>query len=153
MPAFNSPMIFRHRRLFKSLCDLWKPVDAVGPGGGLPRTWEGSAPVLTAVPYVLDRKSATESPYVLGQIEGSDLITTDTARFPPGVEIHSSWIIVDRSLTRLGAQGQNYGGGWVVLGDPVSDDDLDDIRRAGMVEAYTSRLTDLPAVIEAYYAS
>lgn len=143
---------FRHQRLFLGLADIWKPVNGIGPSGGLPQTFEGNAPVQTAVPYVLDRKSATESPYVLGQIEGSDLITTDTARFPPGVELHSSWVIIDRSITIQGVPGENYNGGWIVLGDPVSDDDLDEVRRAGMVEAYTARLSDLPATIKAYYA-
>ncbi len=149
MPAWAGTLSFRHRRLFLGLADLWRPSRPHGAAGGLATTY---LLALTSVPYVLDRKSAIETPYVVGALEGEEIINTDTARFPPGTEMHSSWIIVDRSLTRLGVPGLNFGGAWALKGDPVMDDELDNVRRAGAVEAYVTRLMEVPAVISEYYS-
>jgi hypothetical protein len=136
-----SGLSFRHQRLFDGLADLWSPVDPIGTSGGLARTYQQEQ---TSVPYVLDRKSAVDSPELVGLLEGEDMVTVDTCRFPPATVLGTNWIVVDKSITIAGAEGQNYGQGWVVKGDPVSEDDLDDLRRAGMVEAYVTRLTGLP---------
>lgn len=149
MAVWAGVLSFRHSRLFKGLADLWQPTFPVGATGGTATSW---ALATSAVPYVLDRKSAVETPWLIGAIEGEDMITTDTMRFPPGTVFGSHWIIVDRSITITGAEGENFNGGWAVKGDPVRDDNLDLIRRAGMVEAYTTRLSKLPPTLVSYYA-
>jgi hypothetical protein len=121
--------------------DLWEPSFPVGASGPTATTYTEA---LTGVPYHLIRKSAIENPELLALVEGEDLITIDTARFPPGTPLASNWIIVDRTLTIDGEEGLNYGQGWIVRGDPVKRDNIDTLRDVGMVEAYVSRLSKLP---------
>jgi len=148
---WTGTLSFRQRREFLGKADLWQPAFPVGASGGLATSY-GSAPVLSGVPYLLRRKSAVDDPALIALIESQDLITVDVAVFPPGTALGSSWIIIDRSLNVDGEPGQNYNGGWICRGEPVSKDDMDTIRRAGKVKAFVNRLPKLPQAIVDYYA-
>ena len=151
MALWSGTLNVRHRRLLLGRADLWKPSDPVGPSGGAAKSY-GVEPVLSQAPYLLQRKSAIDAPELIALLEGQDLMTVDVATFPPGTELGSSWILIDRSLTVTGEPGLNYGGGWICRGAAVSKDDLDAIRRAGKVVAYVNRMPKLPRVIAEYYS-
>jgi len=137
---------FRHQRLFRHLADLWRPAFPI-PAGEFPGDTQYEL-AEADVPCLFDTKSAVDRPELLGLIEGEDMITVDTVRFPAGTEIDSSWVVVNKSLTPEGAEGLNYGRGWVVKGAPVRDEDWSPSARSGMVEAYVTRLPALPAGVE-----
>ncbi len=151
MPTWTGTLSPRHRRLFLGLADLWRPSDPVGAAGGEAKSY-GAEPALSAVPYLLRRKSAIDEPELIGLLESQDMMTVDVAVFPPGTVIGSSWIVVDRSLTVALLEGANYNGAWICRGEAVSKDDMDAIRRAGKVKAYVNRMPEAPDEIQAYYA-
>lgn len=152
MPAWTGTLSTAQRRAYTHLADLWEVTNAIAAGAFPSDPSYGAAPVLTAVPAYRRTKSAVDAPEILGLVEGEDMITVDVWRFPVNVELSSSWIIIDRSLTPDGDPGQNYGLGWVAKGDPVREEDWTARRKSGIVEAYASRLVELPAEITAYYA-
>jgi hypothetical protein len=142
MPAWSGTLHFRHQRLFRHLADLWAPDVPVDAGGGGSTTYTLHT---SGVPCLRDAKSAIDSPELLGLIEGEDLISVDTWRFPPGTALDSSWIVVDRT------GGLNHGKGWICKGAPVREEDASSVRTTGMVEAYATRRLRLPPEILEHY--
>jgi hypothetical protein len=143
MPAWTGTLHFRHRRLFRHRFDLWKPDYPIDDDSDPSDTTY--ALNLSAVPGIRDTKSAVDAPELVGLVEGEDMITVDTFRCPPGTELGSNWIIVDRS------GGLNQNRGWTCKGEPVREEDADAVRTTGMVEAYATRLARLPAAIRTHY--
>lgn len=132
-----SSLPFRQQRLFRDRVDLFRPTENFADG--LPSATTYSL-AQADVPCIIDTKSAVDNPELLGLIEGEDMITVDTVRFPEGTVLESSWCILCRSLDRSGAPTLNHGKVWVAKGEPVREQSPDGIRRSGMVEAYATRM-------------
>lgn len=145
MAAWTGTLHFRHRKLLRHRADLWQP-DLPLPPGGKPEDTTYSL-ALAAVPCLRDTKSAIDSPDgVLAVIEADDMLTVDTWRFPVGVDLGSSWVIVDRS------GGLNDGRAWICKGEPVREEDADTVRTSGMTEAYATRMVRPPAAVREHYS-
>lgn len=150
MPDWSGTLHFRHRRLFKHRADLWEP-DLPLPPDGRPESTTYTL-VLSNVPCLRDTKSAIDTPGgVIAVIESDDMMTADTFRFPPGVPLDSSWLVIDRSLTPNGQPGLKYNQTWICKGEPVTEEDTDAVRTTGMVDAYATRIVRAPAEVRTHY--
>lgn len=148
MAAWSGTLPFRQQRAFTHLADLWEPDFPLSADGGEDTTY---SLVLSAVPALRSAASSIDNPQVLALIESAGLDTVDAWRLPVGVEVNSSWFLIDRTLNPDGSEGLQYDRGWKTLGEPVQDEDWSATKRSGCVDIYASRVTVLPATLRTHY--